>query len=555
MSKRRKAKSKPSRLGEVLVSHGLITRAQRAAALQKQKHTAQRLGEILVEDGLLTRDELNWSLGNLLGIPYVELSPSMVDAQLVASLPAELLRRCRVVPMIRVGNELTLAMADPTDAQAAADVESLTGAAVRVAMADVDAVAATLDAVSAEAGPAPEAPPVELAPATRAAPTPGELLGDRSGSRLLEHHIRCAYKQGADEILFHPGEEAFRVRSRIHGRLVDDASYPAAFLPTVVARLKLMAKLDLSVGLLFQDGRVTLDIEGKALEILASVYSTVHGPGARIQFQAKRAAARALSGLGFAKADLAVLRRAAAAPAGLIVVCGPVRCGCSTTLYALLREAARADRDIVTLESFAPCRFPDATQLEIDYGPDYLSVLGRLGEQAPAILLAVGLHDRDFWWALRPETLTSTLLLGEMRAEHALAALNLLRENQVGDSVLAASLRVIVAQRLVPALDPRARRPQRLSKAALAEVAAAVPDPDGAEFCRAKTDADGQPIYRGHELIYEILEPGDELRDLLLEGASAPQLRGASERTGMTTLRECALRKAAQGLIELEDAP
>jgi len=553
MARRRQPKPKPERLGDVLVAHGLVTREQRRSALQKQKRSGRRLGEILVQDGVLTQDELNWALGNLLGIPYVELDASIVDRDLARSIPIELLRRHRAVPMIQVGDELTLAMADPTDAQAIADISAVTGTEVRPAMADAAAIEETLAALATG-----EAPPaerrIELRPAERRPPSTEEILADTSGTLLVQHHLRRAHQQGADEILFQPASDHFRVRYRVHGRLVDDASYPASFLPTVIGRLKLMAGLDLEAGIVFQEGQVPLDIEGRALEIFASVYSTVHGPGARLRVRPKRAEPWPLTRLGFDKKALARLRRAASAQAGLIVACGPRRGGCSTTLYALLREAASPERHIVTLESFTSCRYPEATQLEIPYGPDYLAVLSKIVEQGPDVLLAEGLHDRDFWSALRPQAITSTLVLGEMRAEDTFAALNQLRENNVGGAVLAGSLRLIVAQRLVPRLDPRARERYSPPAHVVDRITALVPDAADAQYYRGITEPDGRRIFRGLELIYEVLEPDDEFRDLVLEGAPTAQLRQACERAGMATLRECAVAKAARGLVEVEEA-
>ncbi|MFP4057093.1 MAG: GspE/PulE family protein [Candidatus Brocadiia bacterium] len=553
MVARRKAAKKPSRLGDVLLAHGLITREQRRAALEAQKKSEKRLGEILVDQGALTRDELNWALGNLLGVPYVELEAPMVDPQLVRSIPLELLRRYQAVPMVQVGGELSLAMADPTDSQAVADLAAVTGSEVKVAMADPQAVEAVLGQFAAEAAEGPGAR-IELGREGKRAPSRDDILADPSGSLLIRHHLRRACQQGADEILFQPGEDQFRVRYRVHGRLVDDAAYPAGLLPTVATRLKLMANLELEPGILFQEGQAALDVEGKALEMFASVYATVHGPGARIQLRTKRAEPWPLEKLGMEKPAVAALRRAAHEPAGLIAVCGPRRSGCSTTLYALLSEGASPERHAVTLERSTTCRYPQATQLEVPYGPEYRGLLARLADQMPGLLLAEGLHDAAFWEALKPQTLTSTLLLGEMRAEDALAALAQLRENGVGDVVLSASLRLIVAQRLVPRLDPQAREPDSPSAHTLERLEALMPDAASAQFYRAVRAEDGRKIYRGLEPLYEVLEPTREMRDLLLDGASVAALREACERAGMTTLRECAIGKAARGLIELEEA-
>jgi len=553
MGKRRKGRRKPSRLGDLLVAHGLITRDQRRTALARQKKTGRRLGETLVEQHALTRDELNWALGNLLGLPYVELDPAMVDAELLRAISPELLRRCHAVPMIQVGDEIIVAMADPTDGQAVADIAAATGATVRIAMADAEAIADTLDALAPDQ-PEPHEPEITIRRSRRRRPTRDQILADASGQALIQHHLREAVKQGADEILIEPSQASFRVRYRLHGALAESATYPISALTPAITRLKIMGQLDLEADVLFQEGQMALDVEGRALELLASVYTTVHGPGARLQLRAKQAEPWALEKLGLDRGALAALRGAVLAPAGLIVVCGPRRSGCTTTLYGLLAEAARADRRAITVQDFTSYACARATQIEVPRGAEYFGVVSSIAAQAPDVLLAEGLHESAFWQALGAQALTSTLLLGEMRAEDALSAVSQLRECGVGGAVLAASLRLIVAQRLAPRLDPKAREEATPPPQVLDRVAAAVPDASSGRYYRAKTDADGHRIFRGLELLYEVLEPHDELRDLIADGAPAARLREACERAGVVTLRECAVAKAARGLIELEEA-
>lgn len=359
------AAPRAQRLGDVLVANGLITREQRRAALREQRLSRRRLGQVLIDQGVLTRDQLNWALGHLLGIPYVEPEAQAIDPDLVAAVSRDLLRRHEAVPMVKIGDELTVAMADPTDARAVEEIQAATGARVRVAVADAAAVHRVLDAM-----------------APRAAPGPPHAEPARRGA-----------------------------------------------LPPPVSA------------------------------VLAAPWE--------------------LGAMGFAKGDVARLRRAARAREGLLVVCGPRRSGCSMTLYALLRAAGLKRRLAVTLEAAAKLRCAEATQLEARRREDYFAALSRLAADPPPVLLAERLHEREFWAAFRPEALASTLLVGEMRAPDPLTALALLRENGVPGPLLASSLRLIVAQRLERTLS------------------------------------------------YEVLEPSRELRDLLLDGAPASRLRQA----------------------------
>lgn len=491
MTKRHEARVR--RLGDVLVEHGLITREQRRSALRKQRHFGGRLGEILVHDAVLTRDQLNWALGNLLRIPYVELDAPAIDPELLASVPLDLLRRCQAVPVVRLGSELSVAMADPTDLQALEDIQAATGAQVRVAMADPAAVQRVLSVLAERAArPAPRS--IRLPAERERRPSRSDILGDPSGATLVKHHLLLAVSRGADEVLIEPADGVLRVRCRAHRHALADAEYPASLLATVVHRLKLMAGMDISSGALVQQGEAELEAPGKAWSLLVSVTAGMQGPSARIELRPSRGDARPLGRLGFDAATLARLRQAAKARAGLAIACGPLGSGCSTTLYALARVAAAQGRQVVAVEGRASLRCAWATQVEASGDETYFAALGSLAEHPPDVLVAERLEDPRFWSALRPATLASTLLLGEMRAADSVTALALLRENGLPGAVLAGALHVIVGQRLVA-------RPG------------------------------------GVTLESEALDPNEEMRDLLLDGAPTARVRDAWLRAGGGSLR------------------
>ncbi|MBM4041379.1 MAG: hypothetical protein FJ290_22995 [Planctomycetes bacterium] len=509
---------KARRLGDVLVEHGLITAAQRRAALKEQRASGGRLGEILVRDGLLSRDQLNWALGNLLHIPYVRPDVASIDPGLLSMVPLEVLRRCEAVPMALVGDDLTVAMADPTDVQA---VEALRAAApsarVHVAMADAAAVHQALNAV-AERGLVRPRPRIALRTRTEGPVSRRDILADTTGNALLRRHLLAAVAAGADEVLLQRAADALRVRTRLRGRVVERATYPAALLPFVVHRLRLLAGLDLASVAPVQEREVALDVDGRCLDARVSIYATLHGPAARLDLRRRAGTPWPLNRLGFDRATAARLQRIARAPAGLVVVCGPQRSGCSTTLYALLRAARTPGRHLATVEQAASHLWPEATQLEAP-GAGYLATVAELAKAPPDVLLAEQLHERDFWAAFNPHALTSTLLLGEMRATDAVSALGHLRDAGLTRTVLANSLRLVVAQRL-------ARRPDQRQRGAGS----------------------------GLTLLYEALEPDQEFRDLLLAAAPVASLREACRRSGMRSLADCADDKAAQGLLDPDEA-
>ncbi|HUT33700.1 MAG TPA: ATPase, T2SS/T4P/T4SS family [Planctomycetota bacterium] len=515
MGRRREAKSR--RLGDVLVEHGLITREERRAALRRQRETGGRLGEVLVREGILTRDQLNWALGDLLHIPYVQPDAAAIDAALFAAFPLDLLRRCEAVPMARAGDEVAVAMADPTDVQAVADLQAAARAQLRVALADAAAIHRALGAL-AERTTSPPRPRIVLPSRPGRALSPQAALADASGSAFLRFHLVHAVREGADEILIEPLGEAFRVRRRLHGRVLEEASYPASALDSVVVRLRLMAGMASSTDAVVEDAAATLEVGAQSFDLLVSVHRSPQGPGARMVIRRRGGTPWPLSKLGVDRGAAARLQRAVQASAGLIVVCGPGRSGCSTTLYALLRAASAPGRYLVTLEHAPTHYWAEATQLAAP-SASYLPALRDLVRRPPDVLLAEGLHEREFWAAFGPHTLASTLLLGEMRGADAVSALGQLRDLGLSGTLLATSLRAIVAQRLV--------HPSAL---------------------RGRT--------RGHRMVLacEVLAPDWEFRALLLAGAPLATLHEAAERSGMRSLAACAEAKAARGLVDPADA-
>ncbi|MBM4041530.1 MAG: hypothetical protein FJ290_23770 [Planctomycetes bacterium] len=436
------------RLGDVLVEHGLITRAQRRAALRAQKRSGGRLGEVLVSRGTLSRDQLNWALGNLLHIPYVQPDPAAIDPALIAAVPLELWRRCQAVPMARVGDELTVAMADPTDLEAIEAIASAAGVPVKAAMANAAAIERAVGALGG--GSAARLTQAALLPRGVRLPSRREVLGDPSAVTLVRRHLLDAVRRGADEVIFRPAGDCLVAHTRLRRHAINEASYPIALLGAAIERVRALAGFAAGADAAFQERAVALEIEGCALEVAVSLYQGIQGPRARVRVRPLRQEPRPLGELGFDAQTAARLERAARARAGLIVVCGPERSGCSTTLYALLRAAAAPGLHAVTLERAVRHTWAVATQLEVQDAARYLSTLGALAARPPDLLLAEGLHGREFWTAFGPQTLASTLLLGEMRAADALTALCQLRDCGLTGADLASSLRLIVAQRLVP---------------------------------------------------------------------------------------------------------
>jgi type IV pilus assembly protein PilB len=355
--------SEPHRLGEILVNRGLITPGQLEEALRRQGATGGRLGEVLIAMGALTEEQLDWALSEALQIPFVELSDDVVDLEVARSLPEDLLRRHQAVPILRVGDELTVLVADPTDRQAAVEIEALTGARVTLALAARDAVRHFLDRAFPGRGRSGDASAVEIA-APPAAPA-----ADLSGVSQVFSLLLDAVREEASEVYVEPGPEAVVVRARIRGRLVERARHDRGLLMPITFRLRRLAGLRSEAAP--RVARVRTQLEGRAVDLELLFFPTLAGEAVTIRIEAVVAEAPTLDGLGVdgaTRSALTALLRppaTAGAPGGLVLVVGPEARARAEVLYALAGDAAVPGGRVLSVERRAAFVVPAFLQVEL----------------------------------------------------------------------------------------------------------------------------------------------------------------------------------------------
>jgi type IV pilus assembly protein PilB len=351
-----------ARLGEILVSRGLVTPVQLEEALARQRASGQRLGEALVAMGALTQEQLSWALSEALHIPFVELSDEVVDLEVARSLPEEVLRRHEAVPILRVGDELTVLLADPTDRQAAIELEALSGARVTVALAARDAVHRFLDkAFPAHVWPGRD----RLRVSSGAAEAPSDLSGVSQVFSLLLDAVRA----GASEVYVEPRPDGVLVRARIGDRLVERARHDTGLLMPITFRLRVLAGLRSEPGP--RVARVRTQLEGRELDLELLFFPTVAGEAVTIRLEPVATDVPALAALGADAGTLEALRELVAAPGApgargrLVLVAGLVARDRAEALYALARAAGGPGRRTVTLERRASFAVPEFLQVEV----------------------------------------------------------------------------------------------------------------------------------------------------------------------------------------------
>jgi len=346
------------RLGEILVERGFVSAEQLREALRSQYQEGKRLGEILVEMNALSADELNWALSELLGVPYVEFRDEMVDLDLARTLPEEVLRRHSAFPVLRVGDELTVILADPTNQQAVVELEAVSGARVAVAIASRETIQHLLEKVF-PAGAGKPAGGVRYAEVGAA---PASPESDPTGVAQVYALLLGALREEATEIHVEPGPDEVRVRNRVEGRLLERARLPRSLLGPVVSRFRILAGLRGESAPHQSHVRTRLEHQEVELELL--FFPTIYGDAVTVKVSQRGLGPPTLEAFDLDAAARDTLQRFAGGP-GLVFVTGWDARGRAALLYALAQAAAGPTRKVLTLERGVSFVVPDFVQVEV----------------------------------------------------------------------------------------------------------------------------------------------------------------------------------------------
>jgi len=446
-------------LGSILVRCKLITPEQLEQALERQRETGKRIGETLLEMGFLSEDQLQWALGTQLDIPYVHLTPDIVDREVVRSVPEKILRRYQVVPIMRSGDELTLVMADPLDRQAIVDIEMITGCRVNPAFGLSQEILSTINEVFAEGGRYEEVEAsLELTPSPEVL---DRALQDVSGATFVQYHLARAVSLQAREIHFEPlVEGGLRVRYRLNGVLREQnrhERYPD--LPErLMSRLRLMAHLNLEEGPHLQQGTFKTTILGEEYRFRVNIFPTVVGESAVVEVIPHQEPPD-LAELGFDQTACRQLEEMLQRESGVILLAGPSGSGRTTTAYALLRCLDAERRKVVTVEETVSFTVDQFSQIEIPTMQRLDEVLHTLLQRSADVLLLDNLRTPEALAQAFEAALVGRLVLATTYFRHAEEVLAYLRRLPTDPVVVASLLLGIVTQRLVRLLCEHCRQP------------------------------------------------------------------------------------------------
>jgi type IV pilus assembly protein PilB len=562
-----------ARLGELLVKEKLISQDQLKQALEYQKQHGGRLGTALVKMGLVTDDEVTAVLSRQYGVPSINLKYYEVDPTVVKLIPQETAVRYQIVPLSRVGSTLTIAMTDPTNVFAMDDIKFMTGFNVEPVVASESAIAEAINKFYGENASVQELDKVmkDLA----GEETDLELAGEEEQMdlaslekaaeeapiiKLANLILTDSVRKGASDIHLEPYEKEYRVRFRVDGILQAVMTPPMKLKDALTSRLKIMAKLDISEKRLPQDGRIMIkfskDGKKKELDFRVSTVPTLYGEKIVLRLLDKENLRLDMTKLGFEQESLGKFERNILRPYGMVLVTGPTGSGKTNTLYSSVARLNSPETNIMTAED--PVEFQLAginqVQMKEQIGLNFAAALRAFLRQDPNIILVGEIRDFETAEIAVKAALTGHLVLSTLHTNDAPSTISRLMNMGIEPFLVATSVNLICAQRLVRRICANCKEPLPLPEQTLLDAGFTAEEAKTTQIFHGKgCTVCNNSGYKGRVGLYEVMEITDDLKELILVGASAMELKKKALEGGMITLRRSGLIKAAAGATTLEE--
>jgi type IV pilus assembly protein PilB len=563
-----------SRLGEILVKDSLISADQLKQALDYQKKNGGRLGTCLVKLGLVSDDDITAVLSRQYGVPSINLKFYEVDPAVIKLVPQETAVRYQIVPLSRVGSTLTIAMTDPTNVFAMDDIKFMTGFNVEPVVASETAIGEAIHKFYGDVESVEELDKVmkdltgEETDALELASEEAEMdLASLSKAaeeapiiKLCNLILTDAVKRGASDIHVEPYEKEYRVRFRIDGILQNVMAPPMKLKDAMTSRIKIMSKLDISEKRLPQDGRIMIkylkDGKKKELDFRVSTVPTLFGEKIVLRLLDKENLRLDMTKLGFEPEALAKFERQILKPYGMVLVTGPTGSGKTNTLYSSVARLNTPETNIMTAED--PVEFQLAginqVQMKEQIGLNFASALRAFLRQDPNIILVGEIRDFETAEIAVKAALTGHLVLSTLHTNDAPSTISRLMNMGIEPFLVATSVNLICAQRLVRRICSGCKEPLQVQPEALTEAGFSAEEAASTVIQHGKGCATcNNTGYKGRVGLYEVMEINDELRELILVGASALELKKKALEQGMITLRRSGLQKVATGATTMEE--
>jgi type IV pilus assembly protein PilB len=561
-----KAGSSDERLGELLLREKMISLDQLRQAKDEQRRTGANLGFTLARLGYVSDEDISRFLAQQYNIPAVNLSDDEIDAEIIALIPKEVAQRHKVIPVQRAGCSLIVAMADPTNLHAIDDIKFLTAYNVEPVVASEAAIQAAIERYYEQG--------ISYSEALGDLDLEGiEVKGEEEGDinvleleklsedapvvRLVNLLLINAIRKGASDIHVEPYEKFLRVRYRVDGVLIEEMQPPKKMQNAICSRLKIMSSLDIAERRLPQDGRIKLRVgKDKEMDFRVSVLPTLFGEKVVLRLLDKSSLQLDMTKLGFETGALEHFRRAIYMPYGMCLVTGPTGSGKTTTLYSALSELNRPQHNISTAEDPVEYNLPGINQVQMhdEIGLNFAAALRAFLRQDPDIIMVGEIRDFETAEIGIKAALTGHLVLSTLHTNDAPSTISRLLNMGIEPFLVTAATNLILAQRLVRKVCQGCAAPDEHPVKALLDAGFTEDELPQVQLRKGRGCRDcSNTGHRGRIALYEVMPFSEDLKEMVLQGASTAELKAQAVRNGMTTLRRAGLNKVKEGLSSLEE--
>ena len=593
-------KKMPTRLGQLLLVSNIITEEQLNCALELQRREGGRLGTKLVKLGYITEEKLVAFLSKQYNVPSIDLSDYKIDPSLLKLVPVDMARKYLIMPVARVGSTLTVAMVDPANVFAIDDVKFRTGYNVEVTVSSESALLSSI-AINYMSSRAEVLVAEQTGPSTEILQTNNFMDSDSEEEVLVDEVVEeidnlekvvdkaldnveiveekedaeiirevappivklvngillNAIKACSSDVHIEPFEKSLRVRQRVDGTMYTVMNLPVKIKAAVTSRVKIMAKLDIAERRLPQDGRIKLRVgKKKEVDFRVSTVPCLFGERVALRILDKSNLQIDLSKLGFEEEALNDFMDALNKPYGKILVTGPTGCGKTTTLYSALNYINKVGINISTVEDPVEYNFLGINQVHVkeDIGLTFASALRSFLRQDPDVIMVGEIRDFETAEIAVKAALTGHLVLSTLHTNDAPGTISRLLNMGIEPFLVSASVILIAAQRLVRKICPHCKEEDGIPPTALIKIGFSEEEANTIKCYKGKgcTVCNGSG-YKGRIGLYEVMALKNEIRELVLEGASADEIKNTAVKLGMKTLRMSGITKIKEGITSAEE--
>ena len=551
---------------DLMLTRGVISLDQLSEAKLISKKEDKQVGQILVRLGYASGEEVTQAIAEFYKFEYVDLTHIRIPDHVIQLVPESVARENKIIPVSDEDETIKVLVSDPFDIETIEKLRFILNRKVETALATQEQIQEAINKYYGQVeGESADSMLQEFTDTqidfteTEEDKAQAEEGADENSApvvRLVQYMIQEAVQLRASDIHVEPFEDRVRIRYRIDGTLVERDSPPRRLLGAILSRIKILAKMDIAERRRPQDGRITITVGEKELDLRVSVIPTNHGQSTVMRLLDKDNIKVGVKQLGLGDRDFKVFTSLIKRPNGILLVTGPTGSGKTTTLYAALNALNRPDRKIITAEDPVEYYLPGINQVEVRHniGLDFARIIRAMLRQAPNIILVGEMRDTETAQMGIQASLTGHLVFSTLHTNDAPSAVTRMTDMGVPGYMVASSVIAVMAQRLVRKICTRCKNPITLSDAVLAD--AGIPSSvvpfakfakgKGCPYCQKKS-------YRGRIGIYELMVVNGKLREMMFSGQSSAVLRTEAIRAGMTTLYCDGLRKVINGTTTLDE--